>query len=158
MPIWGPFAMIAAGVAAIWVELFVPSFGIISLAGVGIIATAVVMAFRTLPYPWGVVVLVTAMVVPPAVLLTLLKRFSRSPWGRRMILTTTLAEEEEPIPVGARGQSLTALHPGGYAMVNDRKVSAVTRGEFIAPDCPVVVVSRRGADIVVREESTNDAI
>lgn len=158
MPIWGPFALIFLGIAAVWLELFVPAFGLVALAGIATIVVAVVQAYRTLPAEWAFAVLVTALVVPPAAIIVLLRRFSGSRFGKRLILDTTLAQADPVARTGASGTAETALHPSGYARVEDKRINVVTRGEYVAAGTPVVVIAQEGARVVVRASGGSNEI
>lgn len=152
MPIWGPFALILLGTGAIWLELFIPAFGLIGIGGVAIIVTAVVQGYQHLSPEAALIVLITALTVPPIFLIILLRRFSHSFLGRRLINNTTLGEPIRLLEPGTPGVALSALRPSGYAEINGARRNVVTNGEYVDSGTSVVVVSDSGARIVVRPQ------
>jgi membrane-bound ClpP family serine protease len=62
---WIPAALVAIGLAAIFLELFVPSFGIIGVAGFGCVVAAVVLAYVHLGGTVGTVFLTIVLVCTP---------------------------------------------------------------------------------------------
>ncbi|MEX2444043.1 MAG: NfeD family protein [Alkalispirochaeta sp.] len=151
---WGLFVLILVGSVAILGEFFIPAFGIIGIAGLTTVVSAVVMGFSGHPEPWGTLLLLTALIITPTVVIGGFRRFPKSFFGKRMILATDQAtapgEGDIDVAVGATGTAITALHPGGTAEVAGRRVSVVTAGEFVESGTSVEVVAVEGARIVVR--------
>lgn len=160
MPVWGLFALMGVGTLAILLEFFVPAFGIIGVGGVITIIVAVAMGFSEHPEPWGTLVLVTALIVTPTVIILGFKRFPKSFVGKRMILATDQSTAphagDSGITEGMRGTAATDLHPSGVAFLDRRRVSVVTRGEFVDRDTPVRVVTVEGARVVVERDAPQE--
>ncbi|TVR70203.1 MAG: hypothetical protein EA427_06580 [Spirochaetaceae bacterium] len=164
MTIWVALALIAVGILAIYLEFFVPAFGVIGIGGVIVIATAVVLGFRNLPDTQAIIVLLTALLVTPLTLIVLLRRFSRSFLGRRLILNTQLGvgSANNATDSGSAGSNLvgmsgittTPLHPAGFATIGEKRCSVVTNGEYLPQGKEVVVAGHFGSRIVVREKVT----
>ena len=53
--------------------------------------------------------------------------------------------------IGARGTAASALRPSGTAIVEGRRVSVQTSGQFIAAGAAIEVVSAEGSRVVVKE-------
>lgn len=150
MPLWGPFALIAVGIMAIYVEVFVPAGGLIGVVGGGAIVAAVVVGFQSFGPATGTLVLVTALVATPFAVAVGFKLFPRTRVGRGLILSTTL-ETESPHAhlLGAVGVAVTVLRPSGTARFGERNASVVTGGEFVEAGTPIQVTRVEGARIVV---------
>lgn len=166
MPLWGSFVLIAIGILAIFVEVFVPAAGLIGIAGGGSIVAAVVLAYLNHPGLEAGLVLATAVVATPAALILGFKVFPKTFMGRQLILrdeqntNTGFTSYDGSIYkdlVGAEGQALTSLHPSGTARINGRKYSVVTSGEFVSGDSSIRVVAVEGSRIVVRQIKTSEA-
>ena len=170
MDIWIPLAMIAIGLLAIILEIFLPAGGIIGIGGLITIGTGVVMSFRLYGSEAGLGVLIFTLVAGPVVIIGLLKAFPKSFVGRKLILDDPLKPvilkkgkpgteekaEEKPggpgeILPGAEGKAFTGLRPSGTGLINGRKVSVVTRGDFIDKESRIVVVKVEGSRIVVKK-------
>lgn len=162
MTLWAAFALIAIGILAIYMEFFVPAFGIIGIAGLVTIIVTVILGYRDLPDLQATIILLTAIFVTPAAIITLLRRFPTSILGRRLILTTQLGDQppsqqgDSPTPVAPRslagrtGVATTPLHPSGVALIDGTRFSVVTNGEYLETGTKVIVAQHFGARIVVR--------
>ncbi len=157
MPVWGLFVLIVIGSVAILGEFFIPAFGIVGIAGLTTVVMAVALGFAEHSEPWGTLLLLTALIITPTVVIGGFRRFPKSFFGKRMILATDEATApgagDAAVAVGAGGTAITPLHPGGTAEVAGRRVSVVTAGEFIESGTPVEVVTVEGARIVVRRSN-----
>jgi membrane-bound serine protease (ClpP class) len=63
---------------------------------------------------------------------------------------TTFYATEQTLLIGKHGITQTMLRPAGIVLVEDRKIDAVTGGEFIAPGTTVSVIQMRGSRAVVQ--------
>ncbi|MFW6216011.1 MAG: NfeD family protein [Alkalispirochaetaceae bacterium] len=158
MPLWVHFALILVGSLAILVEFFIPALGMVGIAGLVTVVVSVILGFAGHSEPWGFLLLITALLVTPSVLIGGFKRFPKSFFGRRLILTSDEATEVERSGVvqGDRGEAVTDLHPSGVALFDGERKSVVTGGEYIDRGTPVEVVAVEGARIVVRRKSDGD--
>lgn len=155
MPVWSLFLLILIGSLAILAEFFIPAFGIVGIAGFATVVVSVVMGFSQHADPWGVILFLTALIVTPSVVLGGFRRFPKSFFGRRMILATdqsSAPSEEKGIEVGSQGEALTPLHPGGVALIEGKRKSVVTGGEYLDKGTEVEVTAVEGARIVVRRK------
>ena len=155
MPLWSLFAFVLIGSLAILAEFFIPAFGIVGIAGFTTVIVGVVLGFSGHPDPWGVILLLTALIVTPTVVIGGFKRFPKSFFGRRMILATdqgSVPDEARDVEVGSEGEAITPLHPTGLALIGEKRKSVVTRGEFLDKGTELEVVAVEGARIVVRRK------
>ena len=156
MPVWALFVLIILGSLAILGEFFIPAFGVVGIAGFATAVVAVVLGFSQHPDPWGVILLLTTLIVMPSVVLAGFKRFPKSFVGKRMILATdesTAPSEQEGVTVGSEGEAITDLHPSGVAQINAERKSVVTGGEYLDAGTSVEVIAVEGARIVVRRKN-----
>jgi membrane-bound serine protease (ClpP class) len=157
---WLAIGLAAAGVLAIILEVFVPSAGIIGIAGLGSIIASIVIAFQRLGNLIGSVYLAVVLVLVPVFIVLYFRFFPRSPVGRWLISQdrqdkekgySSFTPEKYVDLVGKEGTSLTILRPVGTVRIDGQKFSAVTGGEFIEKDKPVKVVKVEGSRVVVRQ-------
>jgi len=177
--LWVSFVLLAAGILAIYVEIFVPAAGLIGLAGGGMIVAGVVLGYVYHDPLTGTIVLFTSLVVAPAAIAAGLKAFPKTPVGRRLILGTPVIPGpdsrdrsgeapdgqdrvegatggetmREAVRRGDTGEALTVLRPSGTARFGDRKLSVVTSGEYVERGARLRATRVEGNRIVVREES-----
>ena len=74
------------GIGAVILEFFIPSAGIIGALGVGSLIGSVVMTYQTFGEIAGLAVLLTVLILTPAIIIFYFRRFPRSFFGRRIIL------------------------------------------------------------------------
>ncbi len=98
-------------------DLFVPSGGIMSILGVGMLLTVVVVCF-TINRWLGLATLFGLTVASPFVVSGTIKAWRRTPVGKAMLLNDRDAHGKMPsvvVRVGSIGRTLSALRPMGEA-------------------------------------------
>jgi membrane-bound serine protease (ClpP class) len=157
---WLAIGLAAAGVLAIILEVFVPSVGIIGIAGLGSIIASVVIAYQRLGSLIGSIYLAVVLVMVPVFLVLYFRFFPRTPVGRWLISQdrqepekgySSFTPEKYIDLIGKEGTTLTILRPVGMIRIDGQKYSAVTGGEFIEKDKTIKVVKVEGSRVVVRQ-------
>ena len=69
---------------------------------------------------------------------------------RPLALDTHLAPDPRASLVGARGEALSELRPGGFALIDGQRVDVITRGDVIPRGAPIEIVADEGYRRVVR--------
>jgi len=169
VPLWVSFVLLAAGILAIYIEIFVPAAGLIGLAGGGMIVASVVLGYVYHDPMTGTILLFVSLVVVPTAIALGLKIFPRTPVGRRLILgppsgragsesdasgsdaAVGQGDTEPQVAVGDEGIALTDLRPSGTGKFERRRVSVVTSGEYIERGTEIRIVRVEGNRIVVRQ-------
>jgi len=158
VPLWVSFVLLAAGILAIYVEIFVPAAGLIGLAGGGMIVASVVLGYVYHDPITGTILLFVSLVVVPTAIALGLKVFPKTPVGRRLILGPSPSdgaddqlETESVVDLGDEGTALTDLRPSGTGRFERRKLSVVTSGEYIERGTQIRIVRVDGNRIVVRQ-------
>jgi len=59
---------------------------------------------------------------------------------------------------GERGVALTLFRPSGKIKIGNKRIDAITQGEFIAPGTPLRVVSVEKNRIIVKQDAENKGI
>jgi membrane-bound serine protease (ClpP class) len=134
------------GLGLLFLELFVPTGGILAVAGVLCTGYGILQVFSFSVWAGFLIVLVTAAY------LYVIIRF----WGKRIRSTADLAGSDSVTPeasptdvVGKEGVTLTILRPAGFAMVGDRRLQVVTDGSYLPKGQKIRVVDVIGNRIVV---------
>jgi membrane-bound serine protease (ClpP class) len=157
---WLAIGLAAAGLVAIILEVFVPSAGIIGIAGLGSIIASIVIAYQRLGNLIGSIYLAVVLVLVPVFIVLYFRFFPRSPVGRWLISQDrqesekgyySFTPEKYADLVGKEGTALTILRPVGTVLIEGQKYSAVTAGEFIEKDKQVRVLKVEGSRVVVRQ-------
>jgi membrane-bound serine protease (ClpP class) len=152
---WLAIGLAAAGIVAIIVEVFLPTAGLLGIAGLASIVASIVIIYHRFGSLAGSLYLAAVMVLTPALLVLYFKLFPRSVIGRWLISRHAHQTEQGPFAELAEqeGRTLTVLHPVGVILIGEKKLSAVTAGELVEKDRRVRVIKVEGSRIVVREIS-----
>lgn len=159
--------LLLIGVALIFLELFIPSGGVIGvLAGVAIIAS-VIIAFAGGSWRFGIVMLAVSAIIVPSMIGAAIRIWPMTPMGRRVLIGRPTSEEV--LPDGEEYQTLKALHgrrgkaktdmlPSGKVTIDGKEFDAVSVGIPIDKGQIVRVVEVENNHIVVRPASDDEAI
>jgi len=154
-------ASILLGVAAFGIfaiELFVPTGGLLAILCVISAISSVVLGFAHHP-TLGMSLLALYSVAAPFMLMFGLRMATRSPMGRRMVLTAEdpartgagIPDQTTALPaVGTVGEAITPLRPAGFVRIDGRRIDASAESDLIDAGTPVEVVSVRDGQVRVR--------
>ena len=158
------------GFLLLGVEVFVlPGFGVAGISAIIVLAVGLILSFQdfVLPdpaMPWeGRLMLknfgmVTGAALGALLMSVLMVRYvlpglSRS--GRGPYLTATLedsradSKEAETVMPGQTGEALTQLRPSGKIRIREKKIDAITQGDFIPSGSGVRVIAVEQNRVVV---------
>ena len=143
-----------AGIVLLAGDLFLPTGGIMSIIGVGLLLTAIIICF-TINRWLGLAVLFTAVVASPFIGMAMMRAWQRTPIGRKMILSHTSGPlPRQVVRVGQTGRTLSALRPMGECECPTELGEAVmeAKSEFgdLAPGTPVRVTHFKDGIATVR--------
>lgn len=148
-------------VIAVVLELFTPSFGILTCLGVGLIIASVWLAFSSQYGPSsGFVMLAANLALFPMAIIIGMQFMKSSPLAHRGTIPVGRAIEPqkadaEPDLVGEEGTCLTPLRPSGTVQVGERRVEVVSDGKFVEAGCKVRVLRVDGN--IIKVEPIEDA-
>jgi len=158
------------GFLLLGMEMFVlPGFGIAGISAIIVLAAGLVLSFQNfvLPdpsLPWQGALMIKnlglvmgsalgALVVSISVVRFALPKLSKVIPGPYLdaTLQDSRADSTEALGIstGDEGISLTTLRPSGKVRIGDRKIDAVTQGDFIDPDTPVRVAKVTAGHVMV---------
>jgi membrane-bound ClpP family serine protease len=158
--LWG-FALLGAALLLVFLEVFVPSGGIIGLTA-GVTAIAGVVVFWRVSPGWGVTSMLLMLVLAPIALNFALRLMPHTPVGKRLILSETAESRQrrtakdqeqaaqEQALVGATGSALTSLRPIGTVEIDGTRIEALAEGGVIEAGSRVRVTSVQGNQVRVR--------
>jgi membrane-bound ClpP family serine protease len=153
---FGDLAVFGIGIVLLILEIFIPSFGILSVLGAICLFGGVLMASSE-PRE-AAISLSIAFVLAIAVVAFAFKYLKhRGTWNRFILkeqLTTEKGFTSNPDKsnlFGSKGEAITPLRPAGTARIEGERVDVVTDGSFIASGKAIEVVQVEGTRVVVRE-------
>ncbi len=148
------FLIVAIGL--FFLELLMPSFGIITLAGITCAVVSLAAAFGV-SRPVGFIFVAVVLVLIPLLVYLGIKVARRTGLVLRPEDTPgaggdarAASDGQTALTPGARGVSLTVLRPSGAARFDGRRVSVVTTGEMVERDVQIEVVRVESIRTVVR--------
>ncbi|MGA1224210.1 MAG: NfeD family protein [Phycisphaerales bacterium] len=148
----------AAAIGIFFLEFVIPSGGLLAALCVLSAIASVVMGFlhsATL----GMSLLALYSIASPFMVVFGLRMATRTPIGRRMVLSAEVpartgasiddARPELP-PIGATGTAITPLRPSGFVRIDGRRLDASAEGDLIDAGTEIEVVSTRDGHLRVR--------
>jgi membrane-bound ClpP family serine protease len=153
------FILLLIGMALIFLEIFIPSGGLLSLLAAGSFAATLVVGFRDSLYLGTIMLGIITVLVPVAVGLAL-KWWPHTPLGK-LILIKRPDSENDVLPntepyrrrkelVGKRGVAKTKLLPSGDVNIEGQIYDAISDGMAIEAGQAIKVVAVRTQRLVVR--------
>ena len=150
--------LLLTGIAAIIIEFFVPAFGLVGLVGAGSIIGSVITAFR-FSSTAGAIFLTASLIIVPGLLMLFFKLFPKTFIGKKLILHRNFNKEDGfesssdnySVLKGKSGTVISDLRPAGTIMIDNKKFSAITAGEYIEKEKKVSVIKTEGSKIIVAE-------
>lgn len=147
-------ALFLVGATLLFAEFFVPGL-IMGIIGVTCLVTSAVLA--VIHYPENALFILLGEGIGVAMVLAAgMYMLPRSMVGRAMTLERTqdtgdgyVASETDESLLGSLAEVVTALRPAGTIRVHDRRLSAVSRGDFIDAGHLVRIVEVHGNRLVV---------
>ena len=168
--IWA-VALLGVAVILLFIELFVPSGGLIGVLA-GIAAICSIIAFFRYDQTWGVVATGMYVVLGPIAIIYGFKWWINSPMGRRLILRGPdeigdALDPDSPAPmsaeharrernaqlrqlIGAHGVAVTVLRPVGTVTIDGQRLDAMAESGVIDAGTPVVVTDVYDNQVKVR--------
>jgi membrane-bound serine protease (ClpP class) len=167
--LWG-FILLAAALALLFLELLLPSGGLIAmLCGVAVIGS--IIAFFNYETRWGLAAMALYIVLIPITVIFFFKYWLNSRYGRRMILggdsgrntpDESYAASEQArndrladltALIGIEGVAVTSLRPVGTVKIEGRRLDALAESGTIEANTRVVVSDVYDNQIKVRPAS-----
>ncbi len=149
-----PVILQIAGAVIIIAEIILPSGGLLSLLAAGTIGYSLYLVFA-ISQPAGFLFAAADVIILPILVVFGLKMLAKSPATLRDELSSedgvTSQSPELEKYLGAKGTTSSDLRPSGTAVINNKRLDVVSRGNYIDKDTPVVVCSVTGNQIVVKK-------
>lgn len=149
------------GILILVAEVFIPSHGVLTVFGLGLLIAGIVQTFSYGGRDAGVIAIVACLVVVPAFAFLAIKYWHRTPIGKRIsppnpMLTsadTSVPIEEINSLIGRTGRSLSPLRPVGICEFDGRRVSCVAQFGMVDAGATVEGVGMTGTNLAVVEKT-----
>ncbi|MDO5755128.1 MAG: NfeD family protein [Tissierellia bacterium] len=145
-----PVLLFILGFIMIIIEIFVPGFGLPGIAGIVFMVLGLMTNFNDLSK--AILFLSIAFVFSFTIALIIFKKGMHTRRFEKLILEKDNRKKsyEYEIFIGKEGIALTPLRPSGTILIDDRRLDALTEGEFIKKGDPIIVERVDGFKIFVR--------
>lgn len=149
-----PLIAFVAGVTLLTLEIFIPSFGLIGITGLGLIGLAIYnsiwMDGRELFLLIG-----ASLAIVFSLTVYVLLGFRANIFDRDILRTVNSRDNASKADysslLGKKGKTKSILRPTGKVVLDDSYYDARSQGDFIENDKDIVVVSVKDGHIVVKE-------
>jgi membrane-bound serine protease (ClpP class) len=160
-PLLWSILLLVIGIALIFLEVFVPSGGMLSVLAILAVVASIIVAF-TGGWQTGLIMLMSSLVIIPLVIGAAIKWWPETPIGRLVVLQRPSSEEDVlPDPgwtrrqqelIGRTGVAKTKMLPSGAIVIDGETYDAVSDGVAIDAGQPVRIVAVRTNRLIVRPD------
>lgn len=148
-----PIILQLCGMLVVIIEIILPSAGLLALLAVSLIGYSLYLVFTEISTNVGFIFVAADVFILPVLLLTGIKLLAKSPVTLKTELSSrdgiTSQNSEDASFIGLTGSAITDLRPAGSAIINNKRVDVVSRGEYIEKGTHITVVSVTGNQIIV---------
>ncbi len=153
--------LLAAMVLA-FLEMLIPSFGLLSLGAVAAVFVAIYMSFDYATW-LGYAMLPAVLVLGGLYLSFIMHMLPKTIMARWMFLSKAPDATGQGTPeadtydemIGKTGTTATLLRPGGMVRIDDKRLPAHAETGMIEKDMPIVVVGSDSMNLIVRKADTD---
>ena len=139
-------------------EIFIPSFGIITLCSVACLLGGLWLFF-SYGTVWGVVGIILAAVIIPIVIVVIYKNFPKTKLGHQLLMEPQKRKPGEGVPdserlsalMGCQGEVLTTMRPVGKCQFDSGKFECIAESGFVEKGAKIEVIKVESSQVTVRE-------
>jgi membrane-bound ClpP family serine protease len=150
-----PIILQLIGVVLLIAEIIIPSGGILGVITVSLMGYSLYLVFTTISTFVGMVFVIADIILFPIVLFAGIKLLAKSPATLKTSLLKTNGYSSQPDELsefmGLTGTVVTDLRPAGTAVINNRRVDVVSRGEYLDKGTEIIVLEVEGNRVVVKQ-------
>lgn len=143
------------GMLVIIAEIFIPSFGLLTVIALALFSYSLYLAFTTLSSTVGMAMVGLDLTLVPVLILFGMKILAKSPLALKRELSkkegVVSQRKELETYMQMKGISVTDLRPAGIAEISMTRLDVVTDGEYIEANTPIVVTGVTGNRIIVQK-------
>jgi len=147
-----------AGAAVLTLEIFIPSYGVLCVVGVGFLISAIFKTFAYGGEGYGVAAIIGSCIFLPALAYISVKYWRQTPIGRRIVPPNPVLTDEDTAShdklyalVGQSGKTISALRPVGICMFGGKRISCIAEMGVVDADVDVVALGIKSGHLTVRQ-------
>ncbi len=154
--IFALFLFVACAILLV-LEIFVPSFGLLTVFSLASVAAGIAICFNRGPIT-GWFGVVAAVFIIPVVWIITYRIFPNTPFGKHVTLGKPNREKGDAIPdtkeleamLGKQGVVLSPLRPVGMCDFNGKRLECVAETGYIEKETKIRVIHVEGTQLTVR--------
>lgn len=154
---WSVLILFVAGIILLGIEIAIPGFGVPGIAGISCIVISILIGSASPVEAAGS--FAVAIVLSIGVLYIVFKHAPKNKLFAHIILKDEQKNDQGYIShkkekeelLGLEGEAITLLRPAGTIQIGDKRVDAVSEGEYIERGSRVKVITVEGGRVVVRK-------
>jgi len=150
-----PLFLQVIGILVIIAEIFIPSFGLLTVIALSVLFYSLYLVFTTISTTAGMIFTGLDIALLPVLIIFGMKILARSPLSLKRELSKQdgVVSQRQGLEdyMHMTGISVTDLRPAGMAVINSQRLDVVTDGEYIDADTPIVVTGVKGNQIIVEK-------
>ncbi len=143
------------GFFVIVAEIFIPSFGLLSIISICIFLYSLDIVFTKISTVAGMIFTGIDIVLIPVMIMIGIRRLAESPLALKLQLSkkdgVVSQEKGLEVLINMKGKAVTDLRPAGIAVIDSRRFDVVTDAEYIDAGTQIIVTDVTGNRIVVGE-------
>ncbi|MFT7589601.1 MAG: membrane-bound ClpP family serine protease [Limisphaerales bacterium] len=149
--------IILVGLFCLFTEFFFfPGTTAAGIMGIICLVTGISLGYREFGYSTGNILFISSTIMTGVIFWFGFKSLSSKKYAVHETISSRVNEiEDQSIKAGVKGSAVSALRPGGTALINDNRVEVFTRGEFIDSGTAISVIKLDGNKIMVEEDKTD---
>ncbi len=152
--------LFGAGALVLIAELFIPSHGLLTFVGIGLLIAGIVQTFRFGGEKAGTISILACLVALPAFAVAAVKIWPKTWVGRRVappnpvatVRDTSVPVEEISRYIGRTGKVVSSLRPVGICEFDGRRVSCIAEFGMLEAGAVVEGVRAVGGQLAVEEK------
>ena len=150
--------LLVTGLMLVGAEIFVPG-GILGIIGGIALLGSVIMGFAAFGPVTGGYVALGIVILVGLVIFLWIRIFPGTSVGRSMTVSGNLSKAKGTADgvdtlTCKTGTALSDLRPSGFALIDDRRVDVITRGEMLEKDGKLEVVKVEGNRVIVQKQES----
>lgn len=154
--------LLLAAMVLAFLEILIPSFGLLSIGAVVALFAAVYMAFEYATW-LGYAMLPVVLVLGGFYMSFIIRTLPKTPIAKWMFLSKAADGSGQGTPeadvydemVGKKGTAATLLRPGGMVRIDNKRLPAHAETGIIEKDTPIIVVGSDSMNLIVRRADTD---
>lgn len=152
-----PWILLILGLVLIFIEFYLPGTVLGIAGGISLFASIVIFTMQSdsIVEVIGYIILV---IIAFGVVLRIALRTIRDARPDRSIYSNDAqdgfqASEYDHSAIGKSGIAVTDLKPGGYVLVEGKRMQAISQAGYITSGSPIIVVSGQEESLIVKQGS-----